>query len=83
MTHALPKFAHDDTLIGDKMGFTTDTFTLRGVAAQLGYQRGEIGDGGGFDTYLKAFGEHWTAYISFSGSSVPENNIPAVLHDLF
>lgn len=83
MTHALPKFAHDDTLIGDKMGFTTDTFTLRGVVAQLGYQRGEIGDGGGFDAYWKAFGEHWTAYISFSGSSVPENNIPAVLHDLF
>ncbi|TCM61808.1 HEAT repeat protein [Acinetobacter calcoaceticus] len=71
------------TVIEDRKGWLTDTYTLRGVITKLGYQRAAIEDGGSFDRYTKSFGQLGLhVQISFSGSYVPEENIPAVLYDL-
>jgi hypothetical protein len=48
-----------------------DSFKLQGAAAKLGYERGEVGDGGGFYEYVKRFdGVGLRAVIEFSGSYV-------------
>lgn len=83
LQHSLPSFANDETLINDRKGWLTDTFTLRGVLNKLGYQRASIEDGGSFDRYFKAFPSvGLSAVITFSGSYVPEENITAVLYEL-
>ena len=66
--------------IDDRKGWLTDTFTLRGAATKLGYERGEALDGGAFNEYRKNFsGAGITAVVEFTGSSLPEENIPAAL----
>ena len=98
MMHFVPQFENDHAIndsastndvnknateINDHKGWLTDTFTLRGVITKLGYQRASIEDGGSFDRYTKPYkqlGIH--VQIIFSGSYVPEENIPAVLYEL-
>ena len=83
MTHDLPEFNANDDGINSRKGWLTDTYTLRGVLTKMGYQRASIEDGGSFDRYFKPFDAlNMSAVISFSGSYVPEENIPAVLYDL-
>ncbi len=85
LNHLLPNIEalKDGAIIEDRLGWVTDTFTLRGVLNKLGYQRGSIEDAGSFDHYSKSFdslGLHVLIY--FSGSYVPEENLPAVVYDL-
>ncbi len=81
--NTMPHFDSNADRLNDFQGYTTDSFTLRSVLTKMGYQRGEIGDGGGFDTYVKSY-NHLGIYvlIKFSGSAVPEDNIPVALHEL-
>lgn len=71
------------TMIEDRKGWVTDTFTLRGVASKLGYERGDAEDGGFFYLYRKGFRSAGiTAMIEFSGNCLPEENVPAALISL-
>jgi hypothetical protein len=70
-------------LIEDRLGWTSDTFTLRGAFGKLGYQRGSAVDGGVFMEYTKDFASAGLRVrIEFSGSSLPEENMPAALKTL-
>jgi hypothetical protein len=66
--------ASEATAIEDRKGWMIDSFKLQGAAAKLGYERGEVGDGGGFYEYVKRFdGVGLRAVIEFSGSYVGAN----------
>lgn len=69
--------------INDREGWTSDTFTLRGAFNKLGYQRGQGEDGGIFYEYRKDFTSAGMGVaIDFSGSALPEENMPAALKGL-
>lgn len=69
--------------IGDRLGWTSDTFTLRGAFNKLGYQRGSAEDGGVFMEYTRDFASvGLQVRIEFSGSALPEENMPAALKTL-
>ena len=71
------------TSIEDRKGWVSDTFTVRGAASKLGYERGEAMDGGYFNEYLKGFGSAGIlAVIEFSGNCLPEENVPAAMISL-
>lgn len=81
--HKLPEFKKEQDQIDDFKGYLTDTFTLRGLLTKMGYKRASIEDGGSFDRYYKPYDSLGiSAVIIFSGSYVPEENIPAVLYEL-
>lgn len=83
MVNTLPTLDLALTEIEDRKGWLTDTFTLRGILTKLGYQRGPAEDGGSFSHYYKHFSSlNCYVNIGFSGSFVPEENMPAVLFDL-
>ncbi|GKW11572.1 hypothetical protein PEC301899_18540 [Pectobacterium carotovorum subsp. carotovorum] len=83
MVHAVPEHDLKQVEIEDRKGWLTDTFTLRGVLTKMGYQRAPAEDGGSFSHYYKHFSSlDLYVNIGFSGSYVPEENIPAVLFDL-
>jgi hypothetical protein len=66
--------AKEATAIEDRMGWMIDSFKLQGAVAKLGYERGEVGDGGSFSEYVKRFdGVGLRAVIEFSGSYVGAN----------
>ncbi len=68
----------NESRIEDRRGWTTDTFTFRGAASRLGYERGEALDGGYFNEYIKNFrSAGLSAVIEFSGNCLPEENLPA------
>jgi hypothetical protein len=70
-------------VIKDREGWMIETFRLRGAAAKLGYQRGPAEDGGWFMTYHRVLREaKLVAEIEFTGSMLPEENIPAALISL-
>ena len=70
-------------MIEDRKGFLTNTFTLRGNATKLGYERGAAEDGGVFWEYNKTFrSTGLVAVVAFSGNCLPEENVPAALTDL-
>ena len=73
-----------DGIIDDHLGWLTDSFTLRGILTKLGYERDNAEDGGCFYGYHKYF-DSLGIYINieFSGSMLPEENIPAVLYNLY
>ena len=73
-----------DDVIDERLGWLTDSFTLRSVLKKLGYERDDIEDGGCFYGYHKYF-DSLDLYINieFSGSMVPEENIPVVLYNLY
>lgn len=67
----------------DFEGWMSDTFKIRGRATKLGYTRGSTGDGGWFNEYIKRFPTTGlVAVIEFTGSSLPEEQIPAALTKL-
>ncbi len=69
--------------LADFEGWMTDTFKIRGRATKLGYTRGSTGDGGWFNEYIKRFPTTGlVAMIEFTGSFLPETNIPAALRKL-
>ena len=72
-----------DGIIDDRLGWLTDSFTLRDVLKKLGYERDNAEDGGYFYGYYKYF-DTLNIYINieFSGSMLPEENIPVVLSNL-
>ncbi len=71
------------TTIDDRKGWVTDTFTIRGAASKLGYERGEAMDAGYFNEYLKGFqSAGLLAVIEFSGNCLPEENVPAAIISL-
>ena len=73
----------DLTSITDRLGWLAETFTFRGTASKLGYERGEALDGGWFYEYSKTFrSADIKAVIEFTGSALPEENIPAALKEL-
>nr|WP_306423601.1 DUF4132 domain-containing protein [Proteus terrae] len=83
MEHKIPELDLKQTEVEDRKGWITDTFTLRGILTKMGYQRGPAEDGGSFSHYYKFFSSlNYYVNIGFSGSYVPEENIPAVLFDL-
>lgn len=69
--------------IPDRLGWVSDTFTLRGVFNKLGYQRSQAEDGGFFSQYLKEFPSVGVRVaIEFSGNCLPEENLPAAIKTL-
>ncbi|MEJ1127970.1 DUF4132 domain-containing protein [Variovorax sp. CCNWLW225] len=69
--------------INDRLGWISDTFTLRGSFAKLGYQRAQAEDGGFFYQYTKEFSSAGVRVaIEFSGNTLPEENVPAALKTL-
>jgi hypothetical protein len=69
--------------MSDRLGWVSDTYTLRGIFNKLGYQRGQAEDGGVFFEYKKDFTSAGIRVcIEFSGSSLPEENLPAALKGL-
>lgn len=84
MTRPLPpQGARASDAIDDRLGWTSDTFTLRGAFGKLGYQRGQGEDGGVFFEYHKDFASAGIrACIAFSGNALPEENLPAALKSL-
>ena len=84
-SHTLPEISKfNDGVIDDRLGWLTDSFTIRGVLTKLNYERDTAEDGGCFYGYHKYFGS-LDIYINieFSGSILPEENIPAVLYNLY
>ena len=66
--------------LDDRQGWMMTTFRLRGAAMKLGYERGPIGDGGGFNFYRKAFhGANLWADLYFTGSYVGEEDFDAAI----
>ncbi len=79
----LPEAQKDDTRITDREGWVTDTFTIRGIANKLGYERGQAEDGGFFYEYIKTFSSAGlAAVIEFSGNCLPEENVAAAMISL-
>ena len=71
------------TAITDREGWMIETFKLRGAATKLGYQRGAAQDGGWFVTYEKQFRDAGVMVeIEFTGSPLPEENLPGALVSL-
>jgi hypothetical protein len=69
--------------IGDFTGHMITTFQLRSKATSLGFVRGEAEDGGSFMCYRKAFPSlGLQAVLNFTGSYLPEEDIPAALTTL-
>ncbi|OTQ01321.1 hypothetical protein B6D08_01470 [Gilliamella apicola] len=72
-----------DDVIDERLGWLTDSFTLRGILKKLGYERDDIEYGGYFFGYHKYFSSlNIYINIEFSGSMLPEENIPVVLSNL-
>ena len=84
-SHAFPEISKfNDGVIDDRLGWLTDSFTIRGVLTKLSYKRDTAEDGGCFYGYHKYFGSLGIYInIEFSGSMLPEENIPAVLYNLY
>ncbi|MBK8446836.1 MAG: DUF4132 domain-containing protein [Micropruina sp.] len=75
--NGLPALDREATAVTDLKGHLTDTFSVRGVATKRGYQRGAAEDGAWFNEYSKAFSSAGlTAVLEFTGSYLPEENIP-------
>ena len=84
-SHAFPEISKfNDGVIDDRLGWLTDSFTIRGILTKLNYERDTAEDGGCFYGYHKYFGSLGIYInIEFSGSMLPEENIPAVLYNLY
>lgn len=81
--YELPTGKGDATAISDFEGYLLTTFQLRGKATRLGWLRGEAEDGGMFVLYRKPFPSlALQAILEFTGSFLPEEDIPAALNSL-
>lgn len=76
----LPKEKEKETDLEDFKGHCLTTFQLRGKATKAGFVRGEAMDGGSFCDYHKSFPSlSLEAVLEFTGSFLPEQDIPAAL----
>lgn len=82
----LPQLSDKDrsaTTIEDRKGWMIENFKLRGAATKHGFVRGAAEDGGVFMTYERRYNSAGlVAVIDFSGSPLPEQNVPTALHGL-
>ncbi|MEO0853886.1 MAG: DUF4132 domain-containing protein, partial [Cyanobacteria bacterium J06648_11] len=82
--YQLPDDKQKDTDLTDFEGHMLTTFQLRGKATKLGWVRGDVEDGGSFWMYYKSFASlRVNAVLEFSGSYVPEEDIPAALKAVY
>jgi hypothetical protein len=82
--YRLDESRRTDTELSEFEGHMVRTFKLRQKATKLGYLRGEAEDGGCFFLYRKNFPSlKLSAVIGFSGNQLPEEDIPAFLHQLY
>lgn len=73
----------DDFAIYTCRGCVTRAFALRAIAKARGYLRGETGDGGWFDAYVKPIPAlTLQVTIEFSGNQLPEEDREVTLHSL-
>ncbi|WP_165390330.1 DUF4132 domain-containing protein [Thalassococcus sp. S3] len=71
------------TAIEDRKGWLTEAFKLRSATSKAGFERGPVEDGAGFYLYVKEFRNAGVrAELQFTGSYVPEENIPVAIIDL-
>ena len=71
------------TKINDHEGWLSDSFAIRGRATKRGYARGSSEDGGWFSEYFKKLPESGLrVVISFTGSILPEELVPAAVEEL-
>jgi hypothetical protein len=83
-TYTLPEEKRKETDVTDFEGYLLTTFQLRGKATKLGYLRGEAEDGGCFFVYRKPFPSLGVqAVLTFTGSTLPEQDVPAALEALY
>jgi hypothetical protein len=81
--YVLPEGKTKDKELTDFRGHCLRSFQLRGKATKLGYVRGEAEDGGMFYSYRKPFPSLLIeAEIGFTGSPLPEEDIPSALQSL-
>ncbi|MGO1293500.1 MAG: DUF4132 domain-containing protein [Cellulosimicrobium funkei] len=77
---ATPDVPAGATAIDDHKGWFSDSFSIRGRATKRGYSRSQAEDAGWFSAYTKAFTSAGiVVQIEFTGSFVPEENIPAAV----
>lgn len=70
--------------IRDRLGWTSDSLTLRNAFTRRGYQRAPAEEGGLFTAYTRNFaGAGVRVVIDFSGNVLPEKNVPAALKGLW
>jgi hypothetical protein len=82
--YVLPEEKKKETDVKDFEGHVLTTFKLRGRATKLGYIRGDAEDGGWFHLYRKPFPSlRLQAVVGFTGSSLPETDMPAALVELY
>jgi Domain of unknown function (DUF4132) len=83
-TYHLPEGKRKETDVKDFEGHALTTFRLRAKATKLGYVRGEAEDGGCFYVYRKSFPSlALQAVLEFTGSCLPEQDVPAALTSLY
>ncbi len=81
--YTVPEGEKDNTQIEDFKGHMLTTFLLRNKAIKLGWQRGTPQTGGSFGNYFKTFrSSKITANLEFTGSYLPESDIPAAIVSL-
>ncbi len=74
----------EKTDIDAYQGHMLTTFLLRNKATKLGWQRGPAEDGGSFSHYFKVFwSSRVSAILEFTGSYLPEPDVPAGLRTLY
>lgn len=79
----MPALSAEITDFDQRLGWISDTFTLRSCFETLGYRRGEARDGGFFHDYRKPFALAGVeAVIGFSGNYLPETRQVAALETL-
>ena len=73
----------EKTLIEDRKGWVLEAFQMRGAANKANYDRGPAEDGGWFHEYRKDFtAAGLTAVVTFTGNTLPEENISVALISL-
>lgn len=83
-TYRLPDERKNETEVADFRGHMLTTFQLRGRATKLGWVRGDAEDAGCFALYHKPFrSQRVDAVVEFTGSYLPEEDIPAALRELY
>lgn len=82
--YTVPQDKLKATDITDFVGYLIMTFKLRNKAVKLGYVRGDAEDGGCFYSYSKTFSSlEMQAVLEFTGSYLPETDMPAALKELY
>ncbi|MDZ4832397.1 MAG: DUF4132 domain-containing protein [Candidatus Melainabacteria bacterium] len=82
--YVIPDDKLKDTDVADFVGHLITIFKLRNRAVKLGYVRGEAEDGGCFYVYRKSFASlEMQAVLEFTGSYLPEEDLPAALKELY